>query len=125
MIKTDLTVNIDSVSGGLITLTGSQTLLNIGDKFTIGDSDTVYTVSGQDYVGLKLRATESLGSEAVSGAKISKVFNDIALTPNKSIIRDVYNAPVIVSNKIYLKCYGANTIDANGLNIRVLVETLE
>ncbi len=125
MIKTDLSVSIDSVSNGLITLTGSQTLLDIGDKFTIGNSDTVYTVSGQDYVGMKLRVTESLGAEAVSGAKISKVFNDITLTPNKSIIRDVYDSPVTVSNKIYLKCYGANTIDSNGLNVRVLVETLE
>lgn len=102
-----------------------------GQKFTIGDSNTVYTVTSVDY-GLSgsephyVVVDKDIEDSVQAGDIISYNILDIVYQPNKSYKILTSSEKYVIDTPLYIKDTGSTTsMKATGYNAKIIVKTIE
>ena len=98
--------------------------LYIGNKITIGESNTVYTITDMDMLSNVIVLDKVLEDSVAIGDTIEFNILDISQSP-MSKMHLLSSDKYIVRNKLYLKNTGTTSIPASGIPSAIVVKSLE
>lgn len=99
--------------------------LYIGNKITIGESNTVYEITGIDMGGSYVVLDKEVEEGVLVGNKIEFNILDISQRPNTDMKMLKSDNKYIVTNNLYIKNTGEVAIRETGLQSAIVVKTLE
>lgn len=109
-----------------ISVNENQYNFYIGNKITLGDSNTIYTITDMDYRNDTIIILDKdIEPQIISGDKVSFSLVDLTVQNNRHLKVVTTTTKYLVNRDLYIKSIGGPTFPSSGIGAKIIVKTIE